>query len=68
MAAEALADEKAVEAGLKLAEQARLEVHGSIQGGTTISVGRKTLFVAEDRAGGAYYLSDGEIVSGVIQP
>lgn len=66
--AEASEEERVLQGELKLAEHARVEVFRAVQAGTTIAIGRTSLFVSEDRGGGTFYLVDGQIVSGVADP
>jgi uncharacterized protein (DUF342 family) len=62
--AEILAEERALQEQMHVAEQARIVVGGQVHGGVTVAVGRKSRFVADDTGSGVFVMSDDELIYG----
>ena len=58
----AMEEERALLSEAKLADQADIAVHEGIFGGTTVTVGRRSKFIAEDCGRGVFRLTEGQLV------
>lgn len=64
--AEAMDAEKRLNTELQLADEAEIKVLEAIYAGTTVAIGRRSKFVADDGGRGVFRVSDNEVVFGEL--
>lgn len=62
--AEILAEERALQDQLHVAEQASIVVVGQVHGGVTVAIGRKSRFVADDTGPGVFVMNNDDLIYG----